>query len=331
MAELSAHPAFPRTRSLPGQPKKGRLGRKGEAQQATAAGLDLLRVLGWLVLHEVELPGDAGATVDHVLAGPSGVYVVNTVSWSGAISVTDEVLSVGGTNRSESLVEVAGAADLVRGLLGATPVAPLLCFERLEAVVGVAADVALCASENILDLLTSQPQILDTAAVARATHVLVAALRPETTAAGDPEEAEQRARLSVAGPTLDELVRAKAAELHPENVEVPTSAPEAAEATEVAEVPEAPEMRGASEADEAEASAPFPGAVVAEAGAALWRSLTEPAEDVAAPAAGPAVGPVDDVDVEAALAEAAARQREAEESEAQARAERDAAQAEECL
>src|SRR4051794_19230517 len=154
MAELSAHPVPTRTRNPAGQTKKvSRLGKgKGDAQQATEAGLDLLRVLGWLVLHDVTLPGDPVTVVDHVLAGPPGVYVVNTVAWSGAVNVRGEVLTVGRENRSESLAEVAAAADAVRGLLGGMPVVALLCFERLEPVAGLAGDVALCASENILDL-----------------------------------------------------------------------------------------------------------------------------------------------------------------------------------
>jgi hypothetical protein len=70
MAELSAHAVTARSRDVPGARKGSR--RKGEAQQATAAGLDLLRVLGWLVLHDVVMRRDSDATVDHVLAGPSG-------------------------------------------------------------------------------------------------------------------------------------------------------------------------------------------------------------------------------------------------------------------
>jgi hypothetical protein len=180
MAELSAQPRPSRTRAVPGGPRKGARGsqRKGEAQQATAAGLDLLRVLGWLVLHDVDLPGDEPLGVDHVLAGPSGVYVVDTVTWSGPVHAAGDVLTVGKIDHSDALVEIAMAADAVRTLLGGTPVAPLLCFERLESVVAVAGDVALCASENILDLLTSQPQILDSSAVARASRSLSAALRP---------------------------------------------------------------------------------------------------------------------------------------------------------
>ena len=87
MAELSAHAPMVRGRGAGGRGKGSRSAqRKGEAQQATAAGLDLLRVLGWLVLHDASVPDEPDGSIDHVLAGPSGVYVVNTVGWSGPIS-----------------------------------------------------------------------------------------------------------------------------------------------------------------------------------------------------------------------------------------------------
>ncbi|HEX2894378.1 MAG TPA: nuclease-related domain-containing protein [Marmoricola sp.] len=223
MAELSAQPRPARSRDVQGRSTRSARGpqRKGEHEQATAAGLDLLRVLGWLVLHDVTIPADpangvAEVAVDHVLAGPPGVYVVNTVSWSGPIAAADGVLTVGKTDHSDVLVEAAAAADVVRTLLGGTPVAPLLCFERLEAVAGVAGDVALCASENILDLLTSQPQILDGAAVAQASARLAAAcraLRGAPTVAAKAPVHDQPAPRPVVGPTVEELARARAEQL----------------------------------------------------------------------------------------------------------------------
>jgi hypothetical protein len=204
MAELSAHAPLPRPK---GSGRAGRVGRasksprkesKREAQQATEAGLDLLRVLGWLVLHDVTLPG-AGEpdveerSIDHVLAGPSGVYVVNTVGWSGAIDAKEHALVVGGVDRADAVAEVSAAADAVRGVLHGIPVAPMLCFERLEPVTGVAAAVALCASENILDLLTSQPPIVDQAAVAKASGMLGLACRPSSRTPGMTQPPPPRA------------------------------------------------------------------------------------------------------------------------------------------
>jgi hypothetical protein len=236
MAELSAHAPVARGRA---GGRSGKNARKGEAHQATAAGLDLLRVLGWLVLHDATLPDQPDTSIDHVLAGPSGVYVVNTVGWSGAIAVRADVLTVGGDNRHAAVVDVAAAADVVRQLLGATPVLPLLCFERLEAVTGVVGDVALCASENILDLLTSQPEILDTAGIARASRSLSAAfrpvVRPVVRAVAASTQATPEPPRPGSGPTLDELVRARAegTELLIEPHEAPREAPSAEDVARV--------------------------------------------------------------------------------------------------
>src|SRR3954451_18850022 len=106
IAVLAALAGPARSRDVPSV-RKGPRSRKGEVQQATAAGLDLLRALGWLVLHDVVMRRDSDTTVDHVLAGPSGVYVVNTVSWSGPIAAQEGRLSVGGVDRGAALTEVA--------------------------------------------------------------------------------------------------------------------------------------------------------------------------------------------------------------------------------
>ncbi|RNM16294.1 nuclease-related domain-containing protein [Nocardioides pocheonensis] len=388
MAELSAQPRLARTRDVSGPAGKGSRGsqRRGEGQQATAAGLDLLRVLGWLVLHEVDVPGApaVGApdvAVDHLLVGPSGVYVVNTVTWPGPIKAEGDVLTVGKQDHSDILVETAAAADAVRTLLGGTPVAPLLCFERLEAVAGVAGDVALCASENILDLLTSQPQILDPAAVARASGRISAACRPGVVP-DEPVRAKAPtppARRPASGPSVEELARARAAELAAQT-ETPASEADATAQSAAAQPVSQPvsqavpqpvsqpspvhERHGFARAlrrsrktphvvdpapvetiaaadsspaaadtsvvgpDESASVARLPHNAVAEAGAALWRTLTEsPDPDGEAPAVAPdavadaetEAAPVDAVvlvddptDVEAALAEAEARQLEAE-------------------
>src|SRR3954470_4181755 len=203
MAELSAQAPVPRTK---GGGRTRRVLRhrqsKDDVQQATDAGLDLLRVLGWLVLHDVVVPGDPdggqeAAIVDHLLAGPSGVYVVNTVKWPGPIEVKEHALVVGKVDHADDLAEVGAAADAVRAVLHGIPVAPMLCFERLEPVTGVVADVALCASENILDLLTHQPVIVDDAAFAKASRMLGSVCRPDARrpeASGGSPRARVRSR-----------------------------------------------------------------------------------------------------------------------------------------
>ncbi len=66
------------------QAAKWRRGAEGERR--TARLLAPLRHLGWTVLHDRRIPGSA-ANVDHLVIGPSGVWVVDSKAWRGRIKV----------------------------------------------------------------------------------------------------------------------------------------------------------------------------------------------------------------------------------------------------
>ncbi|MCW2786366.1 MAG: hypothetical protein JWP74_2883, partial [Marmoricola sp.] len=139
-----------------------RAAKRGTADQYSAdAGLDLLRALGWLVLHDVTLPADVDIQIDHVVAGPSGVYVINMLDRPGMVSVTEASLVVGGVSRIGDIEEVAAAADAMRIVLAPVPVAPILCFPRVDDITGICTDVAVCSTENILVLLNGLPEVLN--------------------------------------------------------------------------------------------------------------------------------------------------------------------------
>jgi len=132
-----------------------------DVQHATDAGLDLLRVIGRLVLHNVTLPGHPELAIDHVVAGPSGVYVINTIAPSGSVSMAGNILVCAGTSMMDEVREVSHSAAVLRNLLSGAPVAPILCFHRNAEVAGVVGEVAVCSTENILELLSGQPDVLD--------------------------------------------------------------------------------------------------------------------------------------------------------------------------
>src|SRR5689334_20362906 len=125
----TAKTELPRERTRTGSRKAEK---NSDHRQATEAGLDLLRVLGWMVVHDVALPGSPAQVVDHVAAGPSGVFVINTVTVPGALTIRDDVLLCGGVDQAAELDEVTAAVERVRSVLGGHPVAPLLCFVRGE-------------------------------------------------------------------------------------------------------------------------------------------------------------------------------------------------------
>lgn len=136
-------------------------GRRPEAAQATCAGLDLLRALDWLVLHDLELmvgPSEKPlVAVDHLLAGPSGVYLVASVHGRGPVEVTADDVRWGERSHAGVLVEIGQAAAGLRARLGGAPVAAMVCLERLDPIFEIVNGVAVCSAENVLGTLTDQP------------------------------------------------------------------------------------------------------------------------------------------------------------------------------
>jgi hypothetical protein len=105
------------------------LGEAGE--QLVGAQLDLLRVHGWDVAHDVRWPGRPRANIDHVAVGPGGILVVDAKNWSGSVSVRHGVLRQNGRRRGAQTDGVARAAAAVAELLNlpwALHVVPVLCL-----------------------------------------------------------------------------------------------------------------------------------------------------------------------------------------------------------
>jgi len=67
---------------------------------------------GWLALHNRARPH--GGNIDHILVGPSGVYVLDSKAWTGPITISGGVLRTNGRNQSRALAAVADQASEVR-------------------------------------------------------------------------------------------------------------------------------------------------------------------------------------------------------------------------
>lgn len=136
----------------------------------------------WRVLHHLRWPGRPYATVDHVVVGPGGVFVLSTQSVTGPVAVTSGVLRLEGCRRDRAVGAAADAAASVREALspgaclppvGTTSrvedrigsplstVTPVLCFIRDERVLGLVDDVMVCSTGNLVNLLRSRPATLD--------------------------------------------------------------------------------------------------------------------------------------------------------------------------
>ena len=92
------------------------------------------------MLHDRLVPGKGGANIDHIVVGPSGVFVVDAKKYSGRLEVrdvggmfrTDLRLYIAGRDRSKTVDGVLGQVAVVRTAVGHefadVPVRGVLCF-----------------------------------------------------------------------------------------------------------------------------------------------------------------------------------------------------------
>jgi hypothetical protein len=127
-----------------------------DVRAATGQALNLLRVEGWVVVHEA-----AGSTGDHLVAGPGGVFVV------GAVRARETPAGAVARLR-RSAEEVARGLDV--------PVAALLCAAAAEP--GPPDDVLAATPATIVDVLTSLPVTVPAPTVASLSRRMVTGRAP---------------------------------------------------------------------------------------------------------------------------------------------------------
>lgn len=140
-------------------------GAEGESQTAAALGH-----LGgeWTHWHDLEWPGRRFANIDHLVVGPSGIFVIDSKNWSGTLTVKNNVLRQNGYGRESA---VAGCADSALAVGAILPrymdrVRPVLCFVQQSEVDGWVREVMLCSTTNVVTMLTSRKPVLDTNEIA---------------------------------------------------------------------------------------------------------------------------------------------------------------------
>ncbi len=151
-------------------------------EDAAAQALAALPSLEWRIFHDVRWPGRRFADIDHVLVGPQGVFVVDSLAWTGHIDVRDGVLRQNGHRRTKAVESAKDAAAAVCELLPLDPaiVKPVLCFARVKPVFGWAEDLMLCSTQNIVSMLASRPRILSDAEVRTTAEALARSLQSDT-------------------------------------------------------------------------------------------------------------------------------------------------------
>lgn len=154
------------------------LDRNAHGQAVTSRALGRLRDRGWMHLDDLDWPGRARTVIDHVAVGPSGIVVVTTVHWIGAVDVrAGRVHHNGRASAAQRSCETA--AEAVRSVLPGhlhRHVVPALSIVTAEPIDTVAGDVLACSTTRLETVLDRRPTVLDDLQVARTAAVLWATL-----------------------------------------------------------------------------------------------------------------------------------------------------------
>jgi hypothetical protein len=144
--------------------------------RATAATLEALPRDQWRVLHDVPWPGRPHAAIDHVVVGPAGVFVVDSKTWTGVVSVRDGVLRQDRYSRQGAVTQSAEASRAIARQLrtARSPVQPVLCLERNQQISVECDGVLVCTTANIAELMQSRPRVLAEVEVQRIAHDVAA-------------------------------------------------------------------------------------------------------------------------------------------------------------
>ena len=151
-----------------------------KGDDASVQALGALPALEWRVFHGVRWPGRRFATIDHVLVGPQGVFVVATKAWTGYVEARSGLLRQNGHRRNRAVTSAEDAALAVSGLLpGFDPemLKPVICLVRPEPVFGWVNELMLCSTANIVTLLPSRPKVLSKEEAATVAEQLAQSFR----------------------------------------------------------------------------------------------------------------------------------------------------------
>ena len=109
------------------------------------------------------LPAGGCPGVDHVVVGPSGVFVIDSQRWTGAVQAGRDVLRRRGPLRKKALGGATRAALAVADLLDEPRqhlVKPVVCFARDERIMGWGRRVMVCSSASLVSMLLTQATVL---------------------------------------------------------------------------------------------------------------------------------------------------------------------------
>ena len=159
----------------------GRHDRGAEGEERTARFLEHLPT-GWYVYHGVPLSGAAGGgrDIDHIAAGPGGVFLIETVNWTGRITLEDgHLLDNGQAYEGYAIEDFRARAEAMADALekdgGVRPkVRPVFCAAggRLAAMPDAPKDLLICEPSELVRQLTAAGDTLSVEALSRCNRAL---------------------------------------------------------------------------------------------------------------------------------------------------------------
>ena len=133
--------------------------RRVEAEQRTSHALEDLPEGTWTVIKDLEWPGGRYGHVDHVVVGPSGVYVIDTETWNSDVTVFGDVLRYEGHAQDSIVASLTEAAAAVALLIpGVTPrlVKPVLCVGGGVGMETHLGSMLVCSTDRLVPMLESR-------------------------------------------------------------------------------------------------------------------------------------------------------------------------------
>jgi hypothetical protein len=101
--------------------------RGAHGERHTARLLDRLTRDGFVVFHDLAVPGNTSANVDHLVIGPTGVFVIDSKQWTGSVHQGGDGLAWHNHYRLDRTLETARWEAETLGRLLGTRIAALLC------------------------------------------------------------------------------------------------------------------------------------------------------------------------------------------------------------
>lgn len=146
----------------------------------------------WQVLDNLQWADPCPHRADHVVVGPTGVFVIHANRWPGTLDIGPDTIRHNRRRHHEVLTDVASAAKAVRCLLEpvtSAPVHAMLCFARDAQIRGSVRSVHVSSTANLLSRLASFPVVLDAIQSRRVADALLRAIAPYEAASDAPDVA----------------------------------------------------------------------------------------------------------------------------------------------